>query len=85
MNVNEHVSCITGALCFPTASHVLETEVFPEMALLICLYVLHLIHLIPKSFLVHFTAQVMPLSISCFSLAELLSGGDNLKLARLEN
>lgn len=85
MLMNMSAALITGALCFPTASRVLETEVFPEMALLICLHVLHLIHLIPKSFLVHFTAQVMPLSISCFSLAELLSGGDNLKLARLEN
>jgi len=45
-----------------------------------------LVDLIPKSFLVLVTAQVMLLSVSCFSLAGLPSvRGLVLKLARLEN
>lgn len=39
MKMNVSAALVTGALCFPMASHILETEVFPEMALLVCLHV----------------------------------------------
>lgn len=37
--MNVSAALITGAFCFPTASHILETDVFPELALLFCLRV----------------------------------------------
>lgn len=39
MERNVSAALIAGALCFLTAAHVLEMEEFPEVALLICLYV----------------------------------------------
>lgn len=39
MRMHMSAALITTALCFPVASHVLETEAFSEMGLLICLHV----------------------------------------------
>lgn len=38
MEIDVSAALIAGALCFLMASHILEMEEFPEVALLICLY-----------------------------------------------
>lgn len=66
---------------FHTASCVLETEGFSEVVLFLCLWS-HLVHLVTTSSLVHFTAQVMQLSVSCFSPSGLSSGDNNFKASK---
>lgn len=47
----------------------------------VCLWS-HLVHLVTTSSLVHFTAQVMQLSVSCFSPSGLPSGDNNFKASK---
>lgn len=81
--MNVSAALITGAFCFPTASHILETDVFPELVLLFCLHVELFGSSHPQIFLCPLYCPCDAVSISCFSLGRITKWGCNFKASKV--